>query len=529
MLLDARALDPQVDVDADICIVGAGAAGITLTLELIDQPLRVVVLEGGGLQADEWSQQLYQGASTGQPYYALDECRVRYLGGSTNTRGGWCRPLDATDFAARDWLPHSGWPITRDTLMPYYERAHAACKLGPCDYDASRWNAPGASLVPMQAREVADTMVHVGPTRFGQEYRPALERAANVRLLLHASALEILMDPSHRTAVRLVAGTSVSERFTVRAGAFVLAAGGIENARLLLASRRRRWSGIGNERDLVGRFFAEHLHVPVAQLVPRHGMHGFYAVHRAGTGTIRGAVSVTDSARQRRHLLGWALTFHNADDPHDVLSPTRLEPAYESLAVLARALRGRERPRRLLHHLGTVAAGADSAAALAYKKLRRPPARQFIVGCRAEQSPNPDSRVMLDDSVDAFGMPRARLHWQLTARDWESFDRAQSLWRRELTTAGAEFSPVGLADEPWTSKMTPGAHHMGTTRMDPDPSRGVVNEDCRVHGTTNVFVSGSSVFPTAGWAPPTLTIVALALRLADHLKAALGPTSGRAR
>jgi choline dehydrogenase-like flavoprotein len=190
--------------------------------------------------------------------------------------------------------------------------------------------------------------------------------------------------------------------------------------------------------------------------------------------------------------------------------------------VLVRALRRRERPRWLLHHLGTVAAGADSAAAIAYKKLRKPRARQLIVGCRAEQSPNPDSRVTLDDSVDAFGMPRPRLHWQLTARDRESFDRAQSLWRRELATAGAELTSIGPADEPWTTRMAPGAHHMGTTRMHPDPSRGVVDEDCRVHGTSNVFVGGSSVFPTAGWAPPTLTIVALALRLADHLKATLG-------
>ena len=128
---------------------------------------------------------------------------------------------------------------------------------------------------------------------------------------------------------------------------------------------------------------------------------------------------------------------------------------------------------------------------------------------------------MLDDSVDAFGMPRARLRWQLTSRDHESFDRAESLWRRGLATAGTELTPLGAADEPWTARMVPAAHHIGTTRMHPDPARGVVDEHCRVHGTSNVFVAGSSVFPTAGWAPPTLTIVALALRLADHLRATL--------
>ena len=521
MLLDARAVEPQAGLDADICIVGAGAAGITLALELVDRPMRVIVLEGGGTQTDEDSQRLYQGATTGQPYYELDACRFRFLGGSTNAWGGWCRPLDAIDFMARDWVPHSGWPFARDTLNPYYERAHAVCRLGPCDYDAQRWNADGASMVPPQSRELADTLFHIRPIRFGQEYRGALEKASNVRLLLHATALEIEMDPAHQTAVRLSVGTPIGTRFAVRAGAYVLAAGGIENPRLLLASRQGRTSGIGNERDLVGRFFTEHLHVPVALVAPRGRTPGFYAAHRVGGATIRGAVRITDDARRRERLLGCALTFHNADDPHDVLSPARMPAAYESLGVLVRAMRRGERPPRILRHLGNVLTGVDSAAAFAYKKVRKVRARRLIIGCRAEQSPNPDSRVTLDDSVDAFGMPRARVHWQLTARDHESFDRAQTLWRRELTEGGVELASIATPDVPWMARMSPGAHHTGTTRMHPDPSRGVVDEHCRVHGTRNVFVGGSSVFPTAGWAPPTLTIVALALRLADHLRTVL--------
>jgi choline dehydrogenase-like flavoprotein len=519
MLLDARALDPSAVVDADVCIVGAGAAGITLANRLIDGPLRVVLLEGGGLQPDPQSQQLYAGAATGQPYYRLDACRVRCLGGTTNTWGGWCRPLDAIDFTERDWLPHSGWPFTRDALRPYYERAHEACRLAPCDYDAGGWNAGGVSLVPDQAPDLADTLFHVGPTRFGHEYRPALQRAANVRLLLQANAIEIAMDPSHRTAVGLVVATPAGQRFTVRARLVVLAAGGIENARLLLASRRGRSVGIGNDRDLVGRFFAEHLHVPVGRLARRDDLPRFYSAHRVAAATIRGALTLTDAARHRERLLGWALTFHNADDPHDVLSPTRQPPAYESLSVLVHALRRRERPPHLLRHLATVAAGAGVAAGLARKKLRAPRARRVIVGCRAEQSPNPDSRVMLDDRVDAFGMPRARLHWQVSSRDHDSVERALALWRQALATTGADWLPTGPADEPWTARLVPAAHHTGTTRMHPDPARGVVDEHGRVHGTSNVFVAGSSVFPTAGWAPPTLTVVALALRLADHLRA----------
>ena len=328
MLVDARALEPKAVLEADICIVGGGAAGLTLARELIDHPLRVIVLEGGGTHADEDSQRLYEGVTTGQPYYELDACRVRCLGGSTNTWGGWCRPLDAVDFLERDWLPHSGWPFGLEALQPYYERAHAMCGLGPCDYDPRRWTTAEHSLVPQQSSEVVDTLFHIGPIRFGQQYRHVLAKATNVQLVLHATALGIDVDRSRGRAMRLLAATGFVKRFAVRAAAYVLAAGGIENPRLLLASRTGHVSGLGNEHDLVGRFFTEHLHVPVAAVVPRAGTARFYGVHRTAGGTIRGAVRVTDGSRQRDAMLGWALTFHNADDPHDVLSPRRQPPAY---------------------------------------------------------------------------------------------------------------------------------------------------------------------------------------------------------
>ena len=519
MLLDARGLDTRADLETDLCIIGGGAAGLTIARQMIDGPLRVTVLEGGGLQPDPAAQQLYAGIAIGQPYYALDACRVRQLGGTTNTWGGWCRPLDAIDFVARDWLPHSGWPFTRDALLPFYRRAHAACGLSACDYDPAAWNPSGASLLRPGSGDLVDTLFHVGPTRFGHEHRAAIAGATNVRVLLHANALDIVMDEAHRRAVGVGVGTADGRRFMVRSRTVVLAAGGSENPRLLRASRRGRATGIGNERDLVGRFFTEHLHVPFARLTPRGEWPRFYTAHRAAAATIRGAVTLSDTVRDRERLLGWALTFHNADAPHDVLSPTRMPPAYESLSTLVHAWRRRERPPRLLRHLATVASRADLAAGFAARKLRPPRARHIVVGCRAEQAPNPDSRVTLDDDVDAFQMPRARLHWQVTPRDRDSVDRAQVLWQHALAANGIALSPAGPVDEPWTARMQPAAHHMGTTRMHPDPAHGVVDEQCRVHGTSNVFVAGSSVFPTAGWAPPTLTIVALALRLADHLGA----------
>jgi choline dehydrogenase-like flavoprotein len=205
-----------------------------------------------------------------------------------------------------------------------------------------------------------------------------------------------------------------------------------------------------------------------------------------------------------------------------VLSPTRQPEGYESLRVLMKAVRRGEPPAHFWRHAGNVVTGLDAAATLSYRALVKPSPRTFIVGCRAEQAPNPDSRVALDDTTDRFGMPRARLHWELTDRDRASFEGAQRLWLAAIDPRHAEATPMrGPDGAGWTDRLTAGAHHTGTTRMHRDPALGVVDEHCRVHGTSNIYVAGSSVFPTAGWAPPTLTIVALALRLGDRIKSRL--------
>jgi choline dehydrogenase-like flavoprotein len=172
----------------------------------------------------------------------------------------------------------------------------------------------------------------------------------------------------------------------------------------------------------------------------------------------------------------------------------------------------------LWQHLGNVVGGIDTVAALSYRKVVRPRPRRLIVGCRAEQAPNPESRVTLDDTKDCFDMRRARLHWQLTSQDLDSVEQARKIWTSQIDADRFDVRPFDSNGGRWTDRITAGAHHTGTTRMHRDPKRGVVDEHCRVHGTSNLYVAGSSVFPTAGWAPPTLTIVALALRLADHIR-----------
>jgi choline dehydrogenase-like flavoprotein len=517
VILDGRSTPAGHTLRADVCIVGAGAAGLTIAQELASQRMRVLVVESGSRDVRHETQRLYEGDVAGQPYYPLDTCRFRVLGGTTSQWGGWCRPLDAIDFEAREWVPASGWPITKQQMATFYARAHEACRLGTCQYDGPRHGA-AAPLVPTDDGHFSEAMFQVRPTRFGEAYAPAFHNSSRADLLLNSNVLEIVMDRSGERACHVRASALEGKAFSIAAGAFVLAAGGIENPRLLLCSGSRGAGGIGNQYDLVGRYFSDHLHVPIGMLRAPGDLGEFYRLHHRQGVAVRGAITLTEETRRRIRGLGFAVTLHDADDPHDVLSLAQVKPGYRSLHALVHAIRRRRRPDRLLHHLRNVMGRLPEASHAAYRRFVKRPPRHLVIGCRAEQAPNADSRVTLDSRCDPFGMPRARLDWKISEQDVDSLQRAQDLLARALRDQHVDMYPFRNRDGTgWADRIAGGAHHMGTTRMHRDPRHGVVNEDCRVHGTSNVYVAGSSVFPTGGWAPPTLTVVALALRLAEHL------------
>jgi choline dehydrogenase-like flavoprotein len=477
----------------------------------------VVVLESGGLERHDATRGLTTTISGGRPYRDVDASRVRAFGGTTHIWGGWARPLDDADFDERDWVPHSGWPFRRAHLDPYYVRAHRLWRLGAYDYavDRGRHGEPAAGRAERHP-EVEDVVFQIAPTRFGAEYVGHLRAAPNVAVLLHASALDVALHTDARAARGVRVATIAGNRFAVSARFVVLAAGGLENPRLLLASGGP--SGLGNAYDQVGRYFADHLHVPVGTLTPVTLAAGRrYQARRRGRVAFRTGLSPTVQARRRGRLLGCAVTLHNAADPHDVLSPGRVHGGYQSLSVLSHALRRGRIPDGFGAHIRAVVRHADEALALSYRRLRPPPPARMTIGIRAEQSPNPASRVRLDESVDPLGARRVRIEWRLTDQDFSSIAAAQQLFARAFAPEHPDMLPEDGPDG-WAHRVAPGAHHLGTTRMHHDPRSGVVDANCRVHGTANVYVAGSSVFPTGGWAPPTLTIIALAIRLADHLE-----------
>jgi choline dehydrogenase-like flavoprotein len=517
VIVDARTVADGSVIEADVCIVGAGAAGITIARELRHRPLRVALLESGGLQPDDATQSLYAGETRGVPYFPLDavRTRTRYFGGTTNEWAGECRPLDALDFEPRAWVAHSGWPIRLDDLLPFYAEAQRLCQLGPFGYGIEDW--PWRGIVPRvfpHGRLRSMTMHLSPPTRFAEAYGEELRDADSVTIYLGANAVEI-ETATRATDVRSIRAACLSgPRFRVRAARFVLAAGGIENARLLLMSRAAHPRGVGNAHDQVGRHFMEHLYLDRAAsiLVPRGHVHEVYTQNLLVQGhRVRGLLGLTPETQRRDELTNFAA----------VLDEETARQSWQWLRAIAGTLRaGRAMPAGTFAHLRSAIPSAAAAVAARAAGGRRPRQRRLLVVKNVmEQAPNPDSRVLLSAERDPLGCPRVILDWRLSAIDRHTAHRAHVILGEEMARAGLGRLRSAMR---WPAALRGARHHMGTTRMHADPRRGVVDADCRVHGIANLYVAGSSVFPTSGSANPTLTIVALAVRLARHVARGLG-------
>ena len=514
MHIDARTLDNGSVVEGDLCIVGAGAAGISMAMEWIGASQRVILLEAGGFDYDPRMQELYRGDIVGLPYFPLQAARLHYFGGTTGHWAGFCSTFDPIDFEPRDWVPHSGWPFKRAHLDPYYARAHRVLELGPYEYDAAQWQRRDPKLVPFPLDpSVVWTKIwqFSAPTRMGTRYRDAIVGAKNVHLYTNAIVREIDANEGASAVDGLHVQTLDGKQLRVRARHYVLAASTIQNARLLLASNGRVSAGLGNANDLVGRFFMEHLEMPSGVFVglgdraPDTAMYAF----EWGRTKARGELALTDAVQQRRRVLNATVSLY----PHGLDEAGQSTFQRMTPEVMAERRRAGDR-------------AAEAAAAQRAAAQQGGADRAFHLQTRQEQAPNPASRVTLSTERDELGMPRARLDWRLTELDRRSFRDFYDVLGREMGRAGVgrvQMRPWVLEkpDAPWPSSVGGGWHHMGTTRMHPDPKQGVVDPDCRVHGIANLSVAGAAVFPTAGAANPTLTLVALSLRLSDHLKATL--------
>jgi choline dehydrogenase-like flavoprotein len=543
------------DFEADLCIVGAGAAGLAIAHAFVGSGIRVCVLESGGLAGEEASQALYAGESIGDTAFDAGSSRMRAFGGSCNLWGGGCITLGRQDMAVRDWVPHSGWPLTYDELAPWYARARAFCGIDAHAFTDGSFSGPLARpALAFEDGALVNQIFARSPVVFGEAYRDAVRDAPNVTVVLHANLLALEAAPCGTVVTRAAIGSLDGRRGHVRARHFVLAAGGIENARLLLLSDAVVADGLGNGHGQVGRYFMDHPSGTLGSVVtdapdritrpydrslgkgpaPTFPEIGLAAATQATLGTLSGRVHpfVTEGEVPRglRALRDFRAALRKPVTDEGSLLAARLCDAMRNGPAPGGALAVGQGLPMLALRLGLGL--GDIARAFVHKLADRPTVqsnRVELVGY-FEQAPNPDSRICLGRHTDALGLRALVVDWRLTALDHHTYRAAARLFGAQLARAcDGRFEPAAWVDDETTAPAVHGtAHHLGTTRMADDARAGVVDRDCRVHGVHNLHVAGSSVFPTGGWAFPTFTIIALSLRLAEHLRIALAACNSAA-
>jgi len=462
------------------------------------------LLEAGGLQFSEISNNVYQGANSGLDYFAANACRQRFFGGTSNHWGGWCREMHAGDFEARAHVPYSGWPIGKPDLDPYFAEAGTILHVHTpevADYLLQGASDPALRKTAFRYSEP--------PARLGEKFRKEVAASDNLVCVLNASLVDIELGENLDTVSAFRLAGYDGKRRRVRARRYVLCHGGIENPRTLLNANRQVKHGIGNAHDLVGRFFMEHPHFTTAFGIVNHAHPGLRRFAGVACSGLRAAIYEPTEAFQRSEkILSFGLRF----TPQQGMCQPDEENAFRSRLMQfvcnSDALLGAPR-------------GADP----------EPDATAVFDVCvktASEQSPNPDSRISVGHDLDRFGKRRVVINWQLNELDRRTL-RQSALQAGRIMAAGdlgrvrvsrwllePELPPPGPS-----SDEVAGYHHMGTTRMADSALRGVVDRNQGVFDVANLYIGGSSVFPTSSHVNPTFTIVQLSLRLADHLDATM--------
>jgi choline dehydrogenase-like flavoprotein len=538
MIFDIRSLPNDEMIECDICVIGAGIAGLSFVVEFANKGLNVTVLESGDTEPSVSLQSLNYGENVGFPYYELDKARVRAFGGTSHSwhvklggdlLGVRLRALDEIDFEERVWVPYSGWPFRKKELDPYYERAHKFCQIGKYSYNVSDWKKKGDEYVFPFDNNVVETTVFQFARRevVYEYYREILSKYDNIKVYLHATAMKIRMDEQGRYVDHIYVSGLHKKNYKIRAKDYVLAGGGLEIPRLLLLSTDIAKNGIGNDHNLVGRFFMEHPHLRSGYIIPNDSrliqQLGMYRVHESHGVHVMAKLRLAEEYIRKQKLLNFTVSVH----PYSLNQRPKVLKKFTGF--LKSFLRGRITSKKDFTEISEFFK-RDPYGIPAYygrqfrakfdkgyrRKIHTP--GLLILNPMSEQAPNPDSRVILDDKRDSLGQQRIKLDWRLSEIDIKTILHAQKAIKAQLEEKGIGTLVIEMKDHTPPVDLHGGWHNMGTTRMHTDPKLGVVDQDCKIYGVSNLYVAGASVFPTVGYANPVLTTVALSIRLADHIK-----------
>jgi choline dehydrogenase-like flavoprotein len=500
---------------ADVCVVGAGAAGISLAVELDRLGKRVLVLEGGGAQLEPSSQALYQAESIGHPHAGARIGRFRTYGGTTTKWAGQLLEFDPSSFARRPWIAGSGWPISKRDLAPYYARALELEGMTGVERDDSQvWEALGHRQPKLSPDLESYFTRWIRERDFTKLHGPRIERTSRVMVYLHANATDLVLDPDGRRVTGIRCRTLNGTEHEFVAGSFVLCLGGIETVRFLLQPHRNPWS----KHPMLGRHFQDH---PLA---------------------VSGVIAVKDDRLFQRYFAnawvnGWK--YHPRFRP--TLDVKRRESLLDStVAPFApedeRTLRIKELARSLLSRRGRIGLRPRGLRdfmlelpALSrygwhlkrHGRIYMDPEAPPVLGVQCEQEPLGQSCLKLTSDRDALGMLRVAVDWRVSELELRTLARCTEITCAALAARGiATVTPhakLGAENAAFAEQCHDVSHHMGGARMAQAPTEGVVDPNLRLWGTENAYVCSAAVFPTSGTSNPTHTIIALAIRLADEL------------
>ena len=522
MLIDGRTLNEGEVINTDICILGGGPAWITLANELNGTTLDVVLLDAGGEQYEAQVQELYEADSVPEFYPDPKISRLRFLGGASNHWANNTSPFSPIDFEKRDWLEHSGWPISYIEMVPYYQKAAMYCQTGDDGYASEYW-LPSMGLTDLLAEakfsRLGIAKASLPPTRFYVSHGKPLVESDNVKLYTYASVVDLEFDEADKRIISATFTSYNGKTHKVVADRFVLSMGGMENARMLLLFNEKYKNKVGNKNDNVGRYFMDHPTMNAAHLISDvaklDSMSRF-----EGQRFLVAFFELTEKALREEELINLRMP---------VVSGTKygMSDGVSSFHILKNALIKGELPEDLFTHYGNLILDADMVIeAVARKQFDTKIFESakdklgYQVPMMVEQLPERNNRIYLSSKKDKFGLNKLSIDWQVSKRNRELMWRSLEVFARDMgiTSIGRLRLLKERASRLFGDQMGFGHHHMGTTRMSDTPENGVVDKNCKVFDVGNLYVAGSSVFPTGSHVPPTLTISALSVRLADHFK-----------
>lgn len=523
MLIDSRTETLPNNLKSEVCILGCGVAGTVLALKLKEKYRDIAIIEAGSENYDPESQIIYRPNSSPENYSNPEYNRLRMLGGSSNHWENNTSPFNPIDFEKRDWVEHSGWPINFNDIAPYYDEAAIYCGAGTDGYKTKTWEqklnqrniTDGSSKI-----ETAISIFSSPPVRFFERYGEQLIKSENVKIFKNANVVDIEFDDSTKKVTGIYFETSTNKKHYIESNLVIMCFGGIENARMLLHFNQRNKNEIGNKFDNVGRFFMDHPVVEAAHFFPNDmKQYQFYSDNHLNNRFITAYLQLQEKTLKKHKL-------KNIRMPLIPRTNYYLSDGISSFHILKNSFGESELPEHFGTHILNFIQDIDMVAEGVSRKQfehklfsHADDITGFMIYMMIEQSPDRNNRIKLSNNKDKFGVPKIDIDWKLSNKDKENTWKVLELVAQDLGERSLGRLKILKEREAriWGEHIGFGYHHMGTTRMSEHYSDGVVDKNQKVFGTKNLYIAGSSVFPTGSHVPPTLTIVATTIRLANHL------------